>query len=34
MNRLALNRANPRDLINLKKSLQSIIIIFDLIDKK
>jgi DNA mismatch repair protein MutS len=31
LNRLALNRANPRDLINLKKSLQSILEIFELI---
>ncbi len=32
LNRLALNRANPRDLINLKKSLQSILSVFDLIN--
>lgn len=31
LNRLALNRANPRDLINLKKSLQSILEVFELI---
>jgi len=32
LNRLALNRANPRDLLNLKKSLQSIIEIHELIN--
>ena len=32
LNRLALNRANPRDLINLKKSLQSILEVFKLIE--
>jgi DNA mismatch repair protein MutS len=31
LNRLALNRANPRDLINLKKSLQSILEIHEFI---
>jgi DNA mismatch repair protein MutS len=31
LNRLALNRANPRDLINLKKSLQSILEVHELI---
>jgi len=31
LNRLALNRATPRDLLNLKKSLQSILIIFEII---
>lgn len=34
LNRLALNRANPRDLINLKKSLQSILEIFNLIKEE
>ena len=34
LNRLALNRANPRDLINLKKSLQSILNVFELINKE
>jgi len=33
LNRLALNRANPRDLLNLKKSLQSIVEIFEIIQK-
>ncbi len=32
LNRLALNRANPRDLLNLKKSLQSILSVFNLIE--
>ncbi len=32
LNRLALNRSNPRDLINLKKSLQSILEVFELIN--
>lgn len=31
LNRLALNRANPRDLINLKKSLQSILEVHEII---
>ena len=34
LNRLALNRANPRDLINLKKSLQSILNVFELIENE
>ena len=34
LNRLALNRANPRDLINLKKSLQSILEVYELINKE
>jgi len=34
LNRLALNRANPRDLLNLKKSLQSILEVFKLIQKE
>ena len=34
LNRIALNRANPRDLLNLKKSLQSILIVFELIEKE
>jgi len=34
LNRLALNRALPRDLHNLKKSLQSILLIFELIENK
>ena len=34
LNRLALNRANPRDLINLKKSLQSILEVFKLIENE
>lgn len=34
LNRLALNRANPRDLINLKKSLKSILEIFNLIKEE
>jgi DNA mismatch repair protein MutS len=34
LNRLALNRANPRDLINLKKSLQSILNVYELIEKE
>ena len=33
LNRLALNRANPRDLLNLKNSLKSILEIFELIEK-
>jgi len=32
LNRLALNRAIPRDLVNLKKSLISVLEIFDLIE--
>ena len=31
LNRIALNRAIPRDLLNLKKSLQSIVTVFDII---
>ncbi|MBT3728535.1 hypothetical protein HOB94_05205 [bacterium] len=34
LNRLALNRANPKDLINLKKSLQSILEVYELINKE
>jgi len=34
LNRLALNRANPRDLLNLKKSLQSILQVHELIKKE
>ncbi len=34
LNRLALNRANPRDLLNLKKSLQSIVQIYELIQNE
>lgn len=34
LNRLALNRANPRDLLNLKKSLQSILIVLELIESE
>ncbi len=34
LNRLALNRANPRDLLNLKKSLQSIIEIYEIIENE
>ncbi|MDP2396014.1 MAG: hypothetical protein Q8S84_01160 [bacterium] len=34
LNRLALNRANPRDLLNLKKSLQSIIEIYEIIQNE
>jgi len=34
LNRLALNRANPKDLLNLKKSLQSILNVFELINKE
>ncbi|MCD5385312.1 hypothetical protein LRZ95_01445 [Candidatus Gracilibacteria bacterium] len=34
LNRLALNRANPRDLLNLKKSLQSILSVFEIIQKE
>ena len=34
LNRLALNRANPRDLLNLKKSLQSIMSVFNIIQKE
>ena len=34
LNRLALNRANPRDLLNLKSSLQSILNVFELIEKE
>ncbi len=33
LNRLALNRAVPRDLLNLKKSLQSIVNVFEIIKK-
>ena len=33
LNRLALNRANPKDLLNLKRSLQSIVDIFEIIEK-
>jgi DNA mismatch repair protein MutS len=33
INRLSLNRANARDLINLKKSLQSIMLVYELINK-
>ena len=32
LNRLALNRANPRDLLNLKRSLQSIVEIYEIIE--
>jgi DNA mismatch repair protein MutS len=31
LNRLALNRALPRDLLNLKRSLQSIVSVFEII---
>jgi DNA mismatch repair protein MutS len=31
LNRIALNRANPRDLLNLKRSLESIIKVVELI---
>ncbi len=34
LNRLALNRSWPKDLLNLKKSLQEIIEVFDLIEKE
>ncbi len=34
LNRLALNRANPRDLLNLKRSLESIMWVFELIEKE
>jgi len=34
LNRLALNRANPKDLLNLKKSLQSILEIYELINNE
>jgi DNA mismatch repair protein MutS len=34
INRLSLNRANPRDLLNLKKSLQSILNVYEIIEKK
>jgi DNA mismatch repair ATPase MutS len=34
LNRLSLDRANPIDLLNLKKSLQSIVEITDLIEKE
>lgn len=34
LNRLTLNRANPRDLLNLKKSLESIVEIFELIQNE
>ncbi len=33
LNRLALNRANPRDLLNLKRSLQSIVSVLEVIKK-
>lgn len=32
LNRIALNRTNPRDLLNLKRSLQSVLEVFKLID--
>jgi len=34
LNRLALNRAMPRDLLNLKKSLISILNVIDIIEKE
>lgn len=34
LNRLALNRSNPRDLLNLKRSLQSVIQVFNLIEQQ
>jgi DNA mismatch repair ATPase MutS len=34
LNRLSLNRANSRDLLNLKKSLQSIVNVFNIIEKE
>lgn len=34
LNRLALNRANPRDLINLKKSLESILEVYEIINSQ
>jgi DNA mismatch repair protein MutS len=34
LNRLALNRANPRDLLNLKKTLQSILDIYEIIENE
>jgi DNA mismatch repair ATPase MutS len=34
LNRLALNRAVPRDMVSLKKSLESVIEIFELIEKE
>jgi len=34
LNRIALNRTNPRDLLNLKRSLQSVLEVFKLIDSK
>ncbi len=34
LNRIALNRTNPRDLLNLKRSLQSVLEVFKLIDTK
>lgn len=34
LNRIALNRTNPRDLLNLKKSLESVIEVIKLIDQK
>nr|MDD3719813.1 hypothetical protein [Candidatus Gracilibacteria bacterium] len=34
LNRLALNRSGPKDLLNLKKSLQEILEVFDLIEKE
>jgi len=34
LNRLALNRANPKDLLNLKRSLQSILDIYKLINNE
>jgi len=34
LNRIALNRTNPRDLLNLKRSLQSVLEVFTLINTK
>ena len=34
LNRIALNRTNPRDLLNLKRSLESVLEVFKLIDSK
>lgn len=34
LNRIALNRTNPRDLLNLKKSLESVLEVIKLIDQK
>jgi DNA mismatch repair ATPase MutS len=34
LNRIALNRTNPRDLLNLKRSLESVLEVFKIIDSK